>query len=514
MSAECHRSESGHDTRVERVARGVGVGSAGQVVGRFLGYATHASAAWMYGPAQLGFYALGITVVQVASILSQLGMDNGVVRYVAHHGAGGDTARVRGTILQSLGVTLALSLTLSVLLFAGAGALAESVFGKPFLAAMFRAFAVGLPFLTFMSMALWATQGFGTLKYAAFVGQVARPLMNLALLVFFYLLGVQILGAVAAYVLSMAFGAALALASLRKVFPGLLAGKAEYQGRELSSASAPMIVANVTQYSNLWTSVVVLGVFEPVPTVGVYSAAARTAALSSLVLISFGGVFSPLAAGLYRQDRLRELGRLYADVSRWAFTGALAFFLVTALLARDVMLFFGKEFVYGWPVMVVISAAQLFNSSVGPTARLLAMTGRGKAVMVSTVGSAVAAVALNLMLVPHYGVAGAAAATAVALVLANGSSLYFVRRSLGFWPYGRRYAKPLLAALAAAAVTLGIRRSLPTIEGLPALLLFAPFALAVFACVLVSLGLYPSDRRFLASFGGALRETLGRRPAR
>ncbi|HEY6580494.1 MAG TPA: oligosaccharide flippase family protein [Rubrobacter sp.] len=514
MSDESLQSESGYDAGVKCVAREVGVGSAGQGVGRLLGYATHASVAWMYGPAQLGFYALGITVVQVASILSQLGMDNGVVRYVAHHGAGGDTARVRGTILQSLAVTLALSLTLSVLLFAGAGYLAESVFGKPFLATMFRALAVGLPFLTFMSMALWATQGFGTLKYAAFVGQAARPLLNLVLLVFFYLVGVQILGAVAAYVISMALGAALALASLRRVFPGLLAGKAEYEGRELSVASAPMIVANVTQYSNLWTAVVVLGVFEPVPTVGVYSAAARTAALSSLVLISFAGVFSPLAAGLYRQERLGELGRLYADVSRWAFTGALAFFLVTALFSRDVMLFFGEEFAHGWPVVVVISAAQLFNSSVGPTARLLAMTGHQKAVMVSTVGSAIAAVALNFLLVPHYGVGGAAAATAAALVLANGSSLIFVRRRLGFWPYGPRYVKPLLAGFVAAAVTLGIRALLPTIEGLPALLLFAPIILVIFACALVSLGLYPSDRRFLASFGGAMRDALGREPAR
>jgi hypothetical protein len=70
-------------------------------------YATHATAALMYGPAQLGFYALGITVVQPASILSRLGLDNGVVLYVAHHGAGGGTARVRGTIF---GVLLCLGL--------------------------------------------------------------------------------------------------------------------------------------------------------------------------------------------------------------------------------------------------------------------------------------------------------------------------------------------------------------------------------------------------------------------
>lgn len=39
--------------------------------------------------------------------------------------------------------------------------------------------------------------------------------------------------------------------------PTPLAGKAENEGRDLTAASAPMIVANVTQYSNLWTAVVV-----------------------------------------------------------------------------------------------------------------------------------------------------------------------------------------------------------------------------------------------------------------
>jgi len=275
-----------------------------------------------------------------------------------------------------------------------------------------------------------------------------------------------------------------------------------------------MIVANVTQYSNLWTAVVVLGIFEPVPTVGVYSAAARTAALSTLVLIAFGGVFSPLAAGLYRQERLGDLGRLYEDVSRWAFTGALAFFLVTAPLAPDIMLFFGREFAHGWPVIVVISAAQLFNSSVGPTARLLAMTGHQNAVMVSTVGSAVAAVVLNLLLVPAYGVAGAAIATAAALVLANGSSLVFVYRNLGFWPYGRRYARPVFAGLVAAALALASRQLIPSLEGLPAVLLFSPLTLAVYFVMLVCLGLYPSDRLFLASFAGAIKDTLKRGSAR
>ena len=507
---ENFRPEAGYDAYVGRIARGFGVSSAGQGVGRLLGYATHAAVAWMHGPAQLGFYALGITLVQVANILSQLGLDNGVVRYVAHHGAGGDTARIRGTILQSLAVTFALSVALSALTFLGAGFLAHDLFGKPFLETMFRAFAGAIPFLTIMSMALWATQGFGTMKYAAFVGQILRPLANLVLVVVFYLLGVQILGAVAAYVLSMAFGAALALYCLGRVFPGLLEGRPEYESRELSAVSAPMIVANVTQYANLWIAVAVLGVFEPVSVVGIYNVAARTAALSALILVAFGGIFSPLASSLYRQERRGELGRLYDEVSRWSFTGALAFFLITTLLARDIMGVFGEAFVSGWPVIVVIAAGQLFNSSVGPTARLLAMTGHQKVVMVCSAGSAASAVVLSLLLVPAYGILGAATATAAALVLANVATLFFVRRRLGFWPYGRRYLKPLLAGLAAAAATYALRPALPGWEGLPALFVFAPFTLAVFFAVLCSLGLSPGDRRFLASFLEAVRRALRR----
>lgn len=494
--------DEGYDEYVARIARGVGVSSAGQGIGRLLGYATRVVLARMYGPAQLGFYALGVTVAQVANVLAQFGMDNGVVRYVAHYGAGGDTARVRGTILQALGVTFALSVALSGGIFLGAGFLAEEVFGKPFLETMFRAFSAAIPFLTLMSMTLWATQGFQTVKYATLVQHVLRPLINLALVVVFYLLGVEILGAVAAYMLSMVLGAVAALYYLRRVFPELLESgvRPRYESRELSAVSGPMIVANLTQYVNLWTAVIVLGVFEPAPVVGVYDVAARTAGLSTLVLISFGGIFSPMASSLHQQGLMRDLGYLYEDVSRWSFTGSLFVFTVTAMLSRDIMRVFGEGFSSGWPVIVVIATAQLFNSSVGPTARLLAMTGYQKSVMVSTVGSALIAIAASLLLVPPFGMLGAAAATAAALVAANVATLYFVRRRLGFWPYGRRYAKPLLAGLAAAAAIYLSHDVLSASGGLSALAICAPLALIVFAASLFSLGLSPSDRQFLAAF--------------
>ncbi|CAN5911130.1 flippase [soil metagenome] len=504
------RQDEEYDEYVGQIARGVGMSSAGQGIGRFLGFATHVALAKMYGPAQLGFYALGVTLVHVANILSQFGMDNGIVRYVAHHGAREDTERVRGTILQALGVTFGLSVVFSASMFFGAGFLADTVFDKPFLETMFRLFSLALPFFTLMSMTLWATQGFHTVRYATLVQHVLRPLMNLAFVFVFYFFGVEILGAVASYILSMAFGSALALYFLWRIFPRLLdrTVKPKYESRALFAVSGPMIIANFTQYINLWTAVLVLGIFAGAREVGIYDAASRTASLSTLVLIAFAGIFSPMISSLYQQGLLRDLSYLYKDVSRWAFTGALVFFLVTALLAKDIMMAFGDEFLPGWPVIVVVAAAQLFNSSVGPTARVLAMTGHQRMVMTATISSALTAIALNFLLVPVFGIVGAAAATAAALVVSNSLSLYFVHRFLGFWPYGLRYVRPLIAGLTATLTVYVVRILLPDYESLTALVVFTPLFLLTFCTALVLSGLSPSDRQFLSSFWSAVRRNL------
>jgi hypothetical protein len=76
-------------------------------MGRFLDYATQVTLAWMYGPAQFGSHALGITVVQMANILAQLG------------------------ILMALCVPFAVSVVLTGLKSFGAGFLAGEIFGDP-----------------------------------------------------------------------------------------------------------------------------------------------------------------------------------------------------------------------------------------------------------------------------------------------------------------------------------------------------------------------------------------------
>ncbi len=507
--------EEQYGSHIGRVARGAGISFFGQGVGRTLGYATQIALARMYGPASLGLYVLGTAAIEISNILAQFGMDNGVVRYVARYRNEGDIARMRGMVLLAFWASLLLSVALGALIFFGAGFLADEVFDEPFLEPLLKAFSASLPFLTIMSMALWAIQGFQTVKYPTYVRQVFQPIANLSLIIVFYLLGAQILGAVAAYVASMALGAVLSIFCLKRVFPEVFDRRipAKYEAGALFSASGPMIVANVTQYLYAWIAVAILGVFATAEAVGIYHAANRTAGLSSVVLFAFAGIFGPMASSLHGSGSLEHLGSLYKDVSRWTFTASLAIFLLTAFLATDIMAVFGEAFVAGWPAMLLIAGAQLFNSSVGLTGRILAMTGHQKVVMVATVGATVVAVGASFALVPFYGLMGAAIATAIAIVFSNLATLFSVNRLLGFWPYDRLYMKPVIAGALAAAAAYLCKLALPLPPGIPTILALAPLFMLAFAGILLALGIGPSDRQFLGAFWAAIRRAA-RRPDR
>jgi O-antigen/teichoic acid export membrane protein len=504
--------EERDDTYVARVARGAGISTAGQGIGRVLGYLTQVMIARLFGPAAFGFYSLGVAAVNGAQILARFGMENGVVRYVAHHQAREDTSRVRGTIIQAIGVTLVLSLVLSAVMFFGAGFAAEWYYNKPFMETVLKAFAVTLPFFTFMMMVLWATQGFQTVTYASYVQQMIRPALFLALVPVFYLLGAGIVGTVAAYGASMLLGSVFAVYYLRKLFPPLFDNKvpARFETRELFAVSVPMSITTGAQYLNTWSAVWVMGAFAAAGPVGIFTAAARTATLSTIVRFAFSGIFSPIISSFYARGELEDLGRLYKDVSRWIFTGAFAIFLPILLLSREILAIFGPDFTAGWTALVIVAAAQLYSSSVGPTPRMLAMTGNQNVAMVATAAAALVGVAVSFALVPTLGMLGAALGMASAITTENTATMLAVKRRLGFWPYSWAWLKPLAAGVlaAAAAFLVGLVAPLPGFLATIAVV-GAVFGLGYLALLLL-FGLNDTDREFIGAFRDVALRVLRR----
>ena len=499
------------DTYVARVARGAGISTAGQGAGRVLGYATQSALARGLGRESFGLYTLGVAVVTAAQIISQFGLDNGVVRYVAHYRAQGDTARVRGTILQAVGLTFAFSLVVAVAIFFGAGTIAG--FFDPDLEPVVRAFAFAVPFFALMSIICWATQGFQTVAYATYTQQILRPLIYLLLVIGVYFVGASLVGVIAAYVISMALGVLIGLFFLRRLFPPLLnfRTRPKFETRALFGVSVPMSVSRATQYANNWTAILVLGIFQPAGVVGLFQAAFRTATFATLVRFAFNGIFSPIISNLHAQENTEDLGRLYKDVTRWTFTGAFAIFLLIVLLTSEILTVFGgKEYAAGATALIIVAFAQLFSTSVGPANRMLAMTDNQTVLMIITTIGALTGVAVCFALIPDFGMIGAAIGAAAAILTENTATLIFVRRRLGFWPYNLVFWKPLAAGLLAAALAYAVK----VLLALPGLLLTVGAVAAVFGisflALLLLFGLNDTDREFLGAFRDVALRSLRR----
>jgi O-antigen/teichoic acid export membrane protein len=513
------------DTNVAKVARGAGISTAGQGIGRVIGYVTQVVIARLLGAQFYGFYTAGVALINGLQILSRFGMENGVVRYVAHYREHEDAARVRGTIMMALLFPVALSLILSAVLFFGAGFIAETGWLKEngtMMVGVLRAFAFVLPFFVFMSMTAWATQGFQTVTYAAYIQQLIRPGLFLVFVGVCYVLGAKVFGVIAAYALAMFLAGLVGLYYLRKLFPGLFDRRAEtrFETKALFGVSIPMSITQGAQYLNNFSAILILGVFAAGAPVGIFNAAARTATFLTVVRFAFSGIFSPIISGLHARQDTEEMGRLYKDVSRWIFTGAFALFLVIVVFAPEVMGIFGEAFGAGVTALVIVAVAQLYSSSVGPAPRMLAMTDNQNYAMIATSVSAIVGVIVSLILIPRFDVLGAAIGMATAIIVENTGTMSAVKWRLGYWPVNAMWLKPLTAGAISGTVTYLLKVNLP-LEALfgflpvpvsiPTIMVLGGFLGLLFLGLLWLFGFSETDKEFLGTFYRVAQRAVPRR---
>ena len=162
---------------------------------------------------------------------------------------------------------------------------------------------------------------------------------------------------------------------------------------------------------------IVTGLFLEPAQVGIYFAASKTMALVQFVYFSVKAASAPRFSALYGAGEHAELSRFAGQTVRWAFWPALGVGLVMLAAGHFLLSMFGAGFTSGYSVMVILFFGILAKASVGPGEVLLTMAGE-QALCVKLYAFALAAnIGLNVILVPLYGIEGAAFAAAGAMFI-------------------------------------------------------------------------------------------------
>ena len=99
-----------------------------------------------------------------------------------------------------------------------------------------------------------------------------------------------------------------------------------------------------------------------------------------------------------------------------------------------IALVLGEVYLPAWLPLVILAAAQLLTGLFGPVAMLLNMQGLEKRTVGAGVFAAASNVALNAVLIPRYGMVGAAVATGASLLVWNISLGLLLLRVTGLLP--------------------------------------------------------------------------------
>jgi O-antigen/teichoic acid export membrane protein len=162
---------------------------------------------------------------------------------------------------------------------------------------------------------------------------------------------------------------------------------------------------------------VVAGLFLSPAEVGIYFAASKTMALVQFVFFSVKAASAPRFSALFASGERSELSHFAGQTVRWSFWPSLAVGLAALAAGNLLLSMFGPGFTAGYSVMVILFLGILTKASIGPGEVLLTMAGQ-QALCVKLYAVALAAnIAFNIILVPLYGIEGAALAAAGAMVV-------------------------------------------------------------------------------------------------
>ncbi|MFO1188627.1 MAG: flippase [Alphaproteobacteria bacterium] len=385
----------------------------------------------MLGADGSGIFSLAFTVALIGTVIGRLGLDNTLVRHVASHAEMGEWPAVKAATQWAERVAVGASLAAAIVI-GGLGPLfAERVLGKPEIGSSLQWMALAVVPWAMSRLYGEMLRGLKRIFLYQVVNAVGYWLIAIAVLVVLVpAFGVD--GVIWAFIMGTVTTAAVGFAIWHWMTPPLRCRATPFDSGDLLRRSLHLFWVQPAALAMTWIPTFFLGRWATTADVGIFSAAARTAVLSILVLIAVNAIAAPKFAAFWRKGDHEGLARMAKQSVRLLLLLSAPVFALFLLAPGWVMGLFGPEFgAAGGPILFIIAIGQCVNVATGSIGPLLIMSGHEKAMRNNVLFGAAINLALCLGLIPAFGMLGAAIATATSLAVTNLIGAYTVWSRLG-----------------------------------------------------------------------------------
>ncbi|MGE0635609.1 MAG: oligosaccharide flippase family protein [Bacteroidia bacterium] len=382
-----------------------------------------------FGSELWGQYTLSLTVLQLVCVFSRMGLDTLIVRRAGEQHSS-NSGKVKDIYIRSVLITIVAGLIVTCLLFSLSELIALRIFKSKILIYHLKIISLAVIPMNLLMLNSETMKGVKSPLASSFfrnasIWLIAMPVLLISNLFFEnkFLTEIYVIAVIISWLMSN-------ILWIKQLSLFKIARVKWMDYKDIIKQGVPMMLANSLFYLMVWTETLMLGIFLSESEVGIYNMAFRVSIFLTLATVAVGGVAAPDIALFNSKNDMQSLQKVIDRANRLIFWSSLPAVLLIMLLATPLLGFFGEEFTKGNQTLILLAAARM-AAIFGGRLPILSMIGKQKIDQYIAATIFIIDIALNLVLIPLWGINGAAAATMITSVIWTILIVVYLKKALG-----------------------------------------------------------------------------------
>jgi O-antigen/teichoic acid export membrane protein len=432
-----------------------------------------------------GLFFEATSVFLLAGAVAKFGSDTALVRFISQDRAKGLIGHIRRHIAAGIAPSAFFALIAGALLFwfapqlAAVFELTPALKHNPELVRMIRVLAVFIPVYVTYWNGLAVTVGFGSMLPSVVVDSFMTSALQPVIV---FVAAEMALGSgvvAAGYAAPMALGLIPIYLWVRRLGRKAGVGHGPASNRQKTPGTPakdfwlfaiPRGVASIFQVGQDRIGILLVGALDSAAGAGVFAAAARWLIAGSVFSDALNLAIMPtMSEHLARRD-YATAGRLYQVTTGWVVLISGPMYLTMSIFPGILLRPFGHGFPSGSLALTVLAIGAFAGAAMGSNSIILLMGGKSSWNLFDTSLAVGTDLIIGIVLIPHFGLLGAALATDAALLINNVIPVMQIYRFYRMHPFGQGFWVGMAASLTCfgltgVAVRLFIGQSFPAVLG-------------------------------------------------
>lgn len=400
-----------------------------KVIGAGLMFLFNIVVARILGAESSGHYYFALSAITIISIFSKLGLDNILLKNAAQYKANKQEMKVKAVAKTGIVVPTVVSLAIIVIIYLLLALFGNKVFQSAFFESAFYIMILGILPLTIFNLYSEFLKGCGNYALGMVIQGALLPLLGLILIYplsqNFESKGVYLSYIIASYcVLIICYiNWVIRIGGWNKV--------PYYPFRKLWERSKHLLVVAIINRGILQHApILIMGFWVTSDDVGIFGTAIRVAMLVSFTLSAVNNAIAPRFSALFAKDNLKEIESIARKMSVIIIGISSPVLLVIIFFGDLIMSVFGNDFSRGGGALIILALGQFANALTGSVNYLLITSGNEIVSKKVTMFSGLLLCVACIILIPNYGLIGAAISVSIVAILSNTILTYLVSKKL------------------------------------------------------------------------------------